>query len=386
MLPLHESASPTQRSANALHELPPGQILRIIFDYTAKIADEQSLQRVLSLMADMGQQMILADRCAVWLIDHKHQEVYTTVAHGTEEIRIPIGSGFVGYSIQHGEPLLIEDASADYRHNANNDHKTNYLTRTVITVPFVGNDGHILGAYQAVNKQSPGHVFTQRDLEFLTLAASYAGKSLESVMLHEEIVATQKEILLTMGQIGESRSKETGNHVKRVAEYSYLLALGMGLDSEQAELLKMASPMHDIGKVAIPDSVLHKPGKLTAQEFELMKEHTVIGYRLLNKSNRRLLRHAARIAHEHHERWDGSGYPRGIQGEAIDLFARITAVADVFDALGSERVYKPAWELDRILALLQEERGRHFDPLIIDVFMQQLPALLAVREQYRDMK
>ena len=386
MLPLREPTSPPRCLADDLHELPPEQILRIIFDYTAKIADEQSLQRVLSLMADMGRQMILADRCAVWLIDHKQQEIFTTVAHGTEEIRIPLGSGFVGYSIQYGEPLLIEDASTDYRHHAGNDLKTNYITRTVITVPFVGNDGHILGAYQAVNKQAPGHVFTKRDLEYLTLAASYAGKSLESVMLHEEIVATHKEILLTMGEIGESRSKETGNHVKRVAEYSYLLALGMGLGSEQADLLKMASPMHDIGKVAIPDSILQKPGRLSEQEFELMKEHTVIGFRLLNKSSRRILQHAARIAHEHHERWDGSGYPRRIQGEDIDLFARITAVADVFDALGSERVYKPAWELDRILALLQEERGRHFDPQIIDVFMHQLPALLVVREQYSDMK
>lgn len=385
-LPLREPTPALQGSMDKLNELPPEQILRIIFDYTAKIADEQSLQRVLILMADMGRQMILSDRCTVWLIDHNQQELYTTVAHGTEEIRVPFGSGFVGYSIKSGEPLLIEDAAADYRHHADHDRKTNYETRTVITVPFVGNDGHILGAYQAVNKQSSAGAFTRRDLEYLTLAASYAGKSLESVMLHEEIIATQREILLTMGEIGESRSKETGNHVKRVAEYSYLLALGMGLDPEQADLLKMASPMHDIGKVAIPDNVLQKPGKLTKEEFELMKEHTEIGYQLLNKSGRRLLQHAARIAHEHHERWDGSGYPRGLQGEEIDLYARITAVADVFDALGSERVYKPAWELDRILALLQEESGSHFDPQIIDVFMQQLPAILAVREQYTDLR
>jgi len=381
---LRKSAPSLPSNSELPDELSPEQMLRIIFDYTAQIADERNLQRVLGLMADMGRQMIQADRCTVWLIDHKRQELFTTIAHGAEEIRVPLGSGFVGYSIAHGEPLLIEDAASDYRHNAANDHKTSYVTRTVITVPFVGNDGSILGAYQAINKQTPGAVFTRRDLEFLTLAASYAGKSLESVILHEEIVATQREILFTMGEIGESRSKETGNHVKRVAEYSYLLALGLGLSQDQAELLKMASPMHDIGKVAIPDSILQKPGKLTDEEFERMKEHTVIGYQLLNKSGRRLLRHAANIAHEHHERWDGSGYPRGLKGEAIDLFARITAVADVFDALGSARVYKAAWELARILELLRQESGRHFDPAVVDAFMRQLPALLSVRELYSD--
>lgn len=381
---MRKSAPSLPSNSELPDELSPEQMLRIIFDYTAQIADERNLQRVLGLMADMGRQMIQADRCTVWLIDHKRQELFTTIAHGAEEIRVPLGSGFVGYSIAHGEPLLIEDAASDYRHNAANDHKTSYVTRTVITVPFVGNDGSILGAYQAINKQTPGAVFTRRDLEFLTLAASYAGKSLESVILHEEIVATQREILFTMGEIGESRSKETGNHVKRVAEYSYLLALGLGLSQDQAELLKMASPMHDIGKVAIPDSILQKPGKLTDEEFERMKEHTVIGYQLLNKSGRRLLRHAANIAHEHHERWDGSGYPRGLKGEAIDLFARITAVADVFDALGSARVYKAAWELARILELLRQESGRHFDPAVVDAFMRQLPALLSVRELYSD--
>ncbi|MFS0722933.1 HD domain-containing phosphohydrolase [Paenibacillus sp. 1P07SE] len=381
---MRQPVSLQHSSAGSPDELPPAQILRIIFDYTAQIANERNLQRVLSLMADMGRRMILSDRCAVWLIDHQKQELFTTVAHGSEEIRVPIGSGFVGHSIATGESLLIEDAAADDRHNADNDQRSHYVTRTVITVPFVGNDGNILGAYQAVNKRSSDAVFTTRDLEYLTLAASYAGKSLESVILHEEIVATQREIILAMGEIGESRSRETGNHVKRVAEYSYLLALGLGLSREQAELLKMASPMHDIGKVAIPDSILHKSGKLTAEEYDQMKEHTVIGYNLLNKSGRRLLRYAARIAYEHHERWDGAGYPRGLRGETIDLFARITAVADVFDALGSERVYKPAWELGRILELMREERGRHFDPRIVDVLLEQLPALLSVRQQYSD--
>jgi HD-GYP domain-containing protein (c-di-GMP phosphodiesterase class II) len=365
-------------------ELTPEQMLRIIFDYTAKIANERNLHNVLVLMADMGREMILSDRCTVWLIDHKRGELFTTVAHGVNEIRIPIGTGFVGHSIALGHPLLIEDAYKDPRHNAENDRKTGYRTKSVITVPFVGNDGSIIGAYQAINKMTKAGVFTERDLEYLSLAASYAGKSLESVMLHEEIVATQREIIFRMGEIGESRSKETGNHVKRVAEYSYILALGLGLSKDEAEKIRMASPMHDIGKVAIPDAVLKKPGKLTEEEYEIMKTHTTIGYNLLQGSNRELLRTAAHIAYEHHEKWDGTGYPRGLKGEEIHLYGRITAVADVFDALGSDRVYKKAWELDRIINLFREERGRHFDPKLVDVFMDELPRILEARDRYKD--
>jgi len=365
-------------------ELTPEQMLRIIFDYTAKIANERNLQNVLVLMANMGREMILSDRCTVWLIDHKHQELYTTVAHGVKEIRVPLGTGFVGHSIEIGQPLLIDDAYADPRHNADSDRRTGYKTKAIITVPFVGNDGSIIGAYQAINKMTADAVFTQRDLDYLSLAASYAGKSLESVMLHEEIVATQREIIFTMGEIGESRSKETGNHVKRVAEYSYILALGLGMSQEEAEKIKMASPMHDIGKVAIPDDVLKKPGKLTDAEYDIMKTHTTIAYNLLKNSNRDLLKSAAFIAHEHHEKWNGTGYPQGLKGEEIHIYGRITAVADVFDALGSDRVYKKAWELDRIINLFQEERGRHFDPKLIDVFMEQLPRIIEIRDRYSD--
>ncbi|MBB3108241.1 HD-GYP domain-containing protein (c-di-GMP phosphodiesterase class II) [Paenibacillus phyllosphaerae] len=365
-------------------ERTPEQLLRIIFDYTAKIANEKSLSNVLLHMADMGREMILADRCTVWLIDRRSRELFTTVAHGVDEIRIPLGTGFAGYAIETGEPILIEDAYNDPRHNAANDQKTGYHTKSLITVPFVGNDGSILGAYQAVNKRSASSVFTNRDLEHLTLAASYAGKSLESVMLHEEIAATQRDLIVAMGEIGESRSKETGNHVKRVAEYSYILAIGCGLSHEEAEQLKIASPMHDIGKVAIPDAILQKPGKLTEEEFEIMKQHTLIGYSMLKSSGRALLNIAATIALQHHEKWNGAGYPHGLSGEDIHLYGRITAIADVFDALGSDRVYKKAWELDRILALMQEERGRHFDPALIDVFFEQLPKLLTIREQYQD--
>lgn len=202
--------------------------------------------------------------------------------------------------------------------------------------------------------------------------------------LQQEIIDTQREVVFTLGAIGESRSKETGNHVKRVAEYSKLLALHYGLDEEEAEMLKQASPMHDIGKVAIPDAVLNKPGRFNPEERKIMDTHARLGYDMLKHSNRSLLRCAAIVAHEHHEKWNGTGYPRGLAGEDIHIYGRITAVADVFDALGSDRCYKQAWEDERIFALFREERGQHFDPRLVDIFFDQLDPFLAIRERLRD--
>ncbi|MCT7605839.1 HD domain-containing protein [Aliarcobacter butzleri] len=202
--------------------------------------------------------------------------------------------------------------------------------------------------------------------------------------LNQEIENTQKEVVFTMGAIGESRSKETGNHVKRVAEYSKLLALYYGLDEKEAELLKQASPMHDIGKVAIPDAILNKPGRFDENEREIMNTHAALGYEMLKHSNRPLLKMAAIVANEHHEKWDGTGYPKGKSGEDIHIYGRITALADVFDALGSDRVYKKAWDDERIFNLFKEERGKHFDPKLVDIFFEHLDEFLKIRETFKD--
>ncbi|KIM10847.1 MAG: hypothetical protein KU37_08985 [Sulfuricurvum sp. PC08-66] len=206
----------------------------------------------------------------------------------------------------------------------------------------------------------------------------------EVVALNDEIEYTQREIIYTMGEIGESRSQETGYHVKRVAEYSKLLAVYAGLGDIEAENLKMASPMHDIGKVAIPDAILKKPDRLTPQEFEVMKTHATLGYEMLKHSNKPILQMAAIVARDHHEKYDGTGYPRGLAGEAIHIYGRITAVADVFDALGSRRVYKEAWELPKILELFQAQSGKHFDPKLVEILFAHLDAFVAIRDKFVD--
>lgn len=206
----------------------------------------------------------------------------------------------------------------------------------------------------------------------------------EIITLHQEIEKTQQEIIFRMGEIGESRNKETGNHVRRVAEYSRLLALKLGLDEKEANLIAHASPMHDIGKVGIPDAVLLKPGPLNDEEWKIMRLHSAIGHKVLDGSQRELLKAAAIIAKEHHEKYNGTGYPDGLVGDEIHIYARIIAVADVFDALGSNRVYKKAWSLEKIITLFEEEKGRHFDPLLIELFLNNLDEFLEIRDQYID--
>ncbi len=205
----------------------------------------------------------------------------------------------------------------------------------------------------------------------------------EIIELNREIHDTQRELIYTLGEVTENRSNETGNHVKRVAEYAAILAKYSGYEKD-VEVIKIASTMHDIGKIAIEDSILKKPGKLTTEEFTRMKEHSIIGYHMFKNSKRPILQAAAIIAKDHHEKWDGSGYPDGLKAEDIHPYGRMVAIADVFDALGSDRVYKKAWDLEKIFALLKEERGKHFDPQFIDVFFEHLDKFLAIREQYTD--
>ena len=216
------------------------------------------------------------------------------------------------------------------------------------------------------------------------MAVSLKDDAQRIAALNQELANTQAEVIETMGLIGESRSGETGRHVFRVAEYSHLLALACGLSPAEADLLKQASPMHDIGKVGIPDRILNKNGPLTPEEFDEMKRHTLLGYGLFARSERQLLKVAATVAYEHHERFDGTGYPRGLQGQDIHLYGRITAVADVFDALGSARVYKPAWDDEKILTHFAEQRGRHFDATLIDLFFAHRADLFRIRDRLGD--
>jgi len=205
-----------------------------------------------------------------------------------------------------------------------------------------------------------------------------------SLVRADELKHTRLQVIQRLGRAAEYKDNETGLHVMRMSHYAQVLALAYGLSAQQAEDLLHAAPMHDIGKIGIADSILLKPGKLTAEEFKQMQQHPLIGAEIIGECDSELLRMAKVVALYHHEKWDGSGYPHGLAGEAIPLEARIVAVTDVFDALTSARPYKQAWSVEETLQHMRAQKGLHFEPLLVDLLQQQLPAILAIKQRWAE--
>jgi putative nucleotidyltransferase with HDIG domain len=205
-----------------------------------------------------------------------------------------------------------------------------------------------------------------------------------NVSLYEELEHTQQEAISMLGTVAEFRSSETANHVVRVAKYAGLLARKLGLPDEEAERIELAAPLHDIGKIGIPDRILMKPGRLTGEEYTIMQRHAEIGYHMLADSKRPLLQAAAEIAHQHQEKWDGSGYPRQLAGEDIHLYGRIVALADVFDALLSRRCYKESWDIQDVIGYIKEQRARHFDPTLANLLLDNIDEFCVIANNYQD--
>jgi putative two-component system response regulator len=200
----------------------------------------------------------------------------------------------------------------------------------------------------------------------------------------EELLTTRQQIIRRLGRAAEFKDNETGNHVLRMSHYARLIANAHGLGEEAANIIFNTAPMHDIGKIGIPDAILLKPGRLDAEEWKVMYQHPVMGAEIIGKHDNELLESARIIALSHHEKWDGSGYPRGLKGEDIPLEGRIVAIADVFDALLSQRPYKAAFSVERSLQLMDADSGRHFDPVLLEAFHRALPEILRVKDIYAD--
>ncbi|MFA5939631.1 MAG: HD domain-containing phosphohydrolase [Sinimarinibacterium sp.] len=220
--------------------------------------------------------------------------------------------------------------------------------------------------------------------QLLDLFCANVRIALENAQLNHEVDKTQSELVFMLSEAIEKRSLESGNHVRRVAAYAELLGRLAGLPEEQTEILRLASPLHDAGKIAIPDAILNKPGRHTPEESVIMKQHAQIGVDLFGSQTLPVLKAAAIIAGQHHERWDGMGYPNRLRGEQIHMFGRITALVDVFDALGSHRCYKHAWPMEQVLDLVRAERGRHFDPRLVDVFFANLSGFIEIHTRLAD--
>ena len=220
--------------------------------------------------------------------------------------------------------------------------------------------------------------------ELLEVFCANVAISYERLLLREEVQETQRATLLLLTEAMERRSQEGGAHVRRIAELSSLLGEAWGMSSDDLETLRLAAPLHDVGKIGIPDTILGKPGKLDASEWAQMQTHARIGYELLSRSERHILKLGSQIAHEHHERWDGQGYPRGLAGDNISLAARIVGLADVLDSLLSDRVYKQRWNFETALDYIESQSGLHFDPRLVTLLTNRIDKVRAIYARFPD--
>ncbi len=254
---------------------------------------------------------------------------------------------------------------------------------------LIGND-YFVGFYKSLGVIENFIIFDHLNLkddidrELLELFSSNISIAFDNIYLNQKIVKTQKEIIMRLGEVLESRSQETGRHVKRVSDYTVLLARLLGLEEEKCQSMRLTAPLHDIGKIGVSESILYKPGKLTAEEFDIVKQHTLIGYSLLSGSDSDFIIEAAKIALQHHENWDGSGYPNGLKENEIPIESRVVAFVDVFDSLSQKRVYKEAWDIEEIKAYMKEQRGKKFDPKIVDAFFANFDAFYKIMQDNKD--
>lgn len=364
-----------------------------LFNISERIAKIRDEDRLLDFLIEIAAKRVDAERASLMLVgpDGSTLEIARGLGLPEEFIgrRVPIDSTISGWVAENQLPLFVSDISKmpdvvrmGFRLNDPSFISVPLERKSVsIDDPGISDRKHSeVIAVLNVSAKGSGRAFAQSDLKALNILANHAAAALENVRLIRDIEDAQREVIYTLGEIVETRSRETGNHVNRVAEYCRLLALRCGLSKTQSDILRLAAPLHDVGKVGIPDAILNKPGKLTPEEFSVIKTHCQIGYDMLRKTKGSVLQAGALIAYQHHEHFDGNGYPQGLRGKEIHIFGRIAGIADVFDALGVERVYKRAWALDAILDYFRENRGKQFDPELVDIFLNSLNEILAIRD------
>lgn len=356
--------------------------LYMLLNLGRAISTSTDLDSVLTIIVDVARDIIQADRCSIFIYDKENNELWTRKAHGVEEIRVSADSGVVGKAALSKEVQIVVDAYQDFRFNQAVDIETGYITKNIIAVPLLNHKNETIGVFQALNKKDG--VFSNIDAELLILIGNYASVSLENALLYERLQRSQIKIINKLSEAAEFKDNETSAHTKRVGLYTELMAREIGMDNHFCYLMKLTSPMHDIGKIGISDSILLKPGKLSDDEFQIMKTHASIGYSLLYEKDDEILSMAATIAHDHHEKFDGTGYPNGKKGDEISLEGRITAIADVFDALTSKRPYKEAWSFDEAIKYIRTCKYKHFDPKLVEVFLDNKNEFLKIKTVYED--
>jgi putative nucleotidyltransferase with HDIG domain len=311
-----------------------------------------------------------AEAQSLWLLDRGTGLLVCQYATGSEpeaikKIGVPVGAGIVGSCVERQTAILVADAQQDERFFRAADRQTGFVTRSLLCVPLV-RQGKAIGAIEAANKRSGG-AFTPDDLALMRNIADSAALAVENAQLYADLSKSYDSTLAALMSALDSRDRDTEGHSRRVQEYTARLARELGLDDAAIATIRRGALIHDIGKISVPDAILKKPGPLEPEERRIMQKHALRGYEMLFGIPH--LEAELAIVLAHHERWDGKGYPFGLAGEAIPLAARLFAVSDTFDAVTSDRPYRPGRSCAAALRVIADERGRQFDPRAVDAFL-----------------
>lgn len=359
------------------------QHLQTLLSANAIIASELDLEKLFEKMLDQIFRAIPAHRAVIMTRESEGEPLHIRASRtgpGTEPSADPLVSQtIVNRALRDCVGILTLDAGADDRFDARRSIVDQRI-RSVICVPMVHQET-VLGVIY-LDTVGVTHAFKEDDLKLMTGIAGPAAGAVRNAMLVARLRNTAIDTILRLAVAAEYRDGETGFHIHRMSDYAEAIARGLGLPDAYCRTLKLAAPMHDVGKIGIRDAILKKPGRLTPEEFEEMKQHTVKGGAILANSDSELLQMAEQIAVTHHEKFNGGGYPRGLAGDAIPIAGRIVAVADVFDALTNKRCYKPAFSLEHAFGEISRGAGAHFDPEVVTCFLDSKDRILRIRDHY----
>jgi putative nucleotidyltransferase with HDIG domain len=345
---------------------------KAVYEVNRALGGTLDLDRLLALIMDRTTEVMNADRSSLFLIDWDSEELWSKVAQGVRyrELRFPMGLGLAGSVAASGEILNIPDAYEDERFNQAIDRQTGYRTRSVLCCPMNNKQGDRIGVIQVLNKLS-GEPFTQEDEELLCALAGSAAVAVENAQLYEEQKLSFVSFVETLSTAMDARDPITAGHSRRVTAYSVAIGEELGYGEKDLEILRVAALLHDVGKIGVPEIVLFKDGRLTDEEYQVIQSHASHTLNILGKIHfDREKREIPMMAGTHHERLDGKGYPLELSGEDIPEAGRVMAVGDVFDAITSRRHYRDRMEFRKVLNVLTEERGTHFQPEFVDAFMR----------------
>ena len=346
--------------------------LRALIDISLKLGGMLDLQTLLEGIMETAKEALDAEASSIFMIDKERNDLYFVAATGEKkeslkEIRVPWGKGIVGWVAEHGRTLYVPDVSKDERFYSKVDEKTKFITKSIIAVPL-WKKSEIIGVAEVLNKKGGG-TFTVEDITVFEAIAKHASIAIENASLYKELEDLFRNAIMLVVNAIEAKDPYTKGHTARVTKYSMLIARTFKMSAEQRRALELAALLHDVGKIGIPDSVLLKPGKLTEEEYALIKEHPSRGAKIMEPL--KIPEVIEGILH-HHEKYDGSGYPDGIKNGDIPFNARIIAVADAFDAMTTDRPYRKGLPLEEAIRRLKKDSGTHFDPEIVQAFLDVL--------------